>query len=89
MERNFTISLVLHIRFKIVILISMFSLDSTKESVDIHNLLPFTLYEFVVQMSDASNTVGPFSHKVESRTLPGRKLLLAYCNYYHFKGNGK
>ena len=45
---------------------------SVSESVDIKDLLPFTAYEFMVRY-DLADQPGPYSQKVESRTLAGSK----------------
>ncbi|XP_076332856.1 protogenin-like isoform X2 [Tachypleus tridentatus] len=42
---------------------------STSNSVIIANLTPFTLYEFSVRSHNVKNQQGPFSQKVECRTL--------------------
>lgn len=47
---------------------------STRESVEIKGLMPYTSYEFVVKLTLKDGCVGPFSQKIESRTLPGSKL---------------
>jgi hypothetical protein len=55
-------------------------ISSTSESVEIKELLPYTSYEFAVQLiGDDEEGGGPFSQKIESRTLagvPGAPVLL-------------
>lgn len=46
---------------------------STRESVEIKGLAPYTSYEFIVQLSLKDGRVGPYSQKIESRTLSGSK----------------
>lgn len=43
---------------------------STSESIEIKELKPYTSYEFAVQLM-GDDEGGPFSQKIESRTLPG------------------
>ncbi|CAL8107639.1 unnamed protein product [Orchesella dallaii] len=47
------------------------TLSSTRESVEIIGLTPYTSYEFVVQLALKDGRFGPYSQKIESRTLPG------------------
>lgn len=48
---------------------------STSESIEIKDLKPYTSYEFSVQLM-GDDEGGPYSQKIESRTLPGSNLLL-------------
>ncbi|ODM98023.1 Protogenin B, partial [Orchesella cincta] len=59
------------VKYNKVDTIEIYILSSTRESVEINGLSPYTSYEFVVQLALKDGRVGPYSQKIESRTLPG------------------